>query len=102
MLEGLVSHVRPPGPRQNDATELLSGYMPSPGFDLRQAYAFARGVVKLSSEPEAPGHRLVWVRGASFASSMLPATEGAFRVVGRHTQCGVVLPDDPFVALRHV
>ena len=81
---------------------MLSGYVPAPTIDLRQAYAFARGVVKLSSELEGPGHRLVWVRGASFASTTLPATEGAYCVVGRHTQCGVVLPDDPFVALRHV
>lgn len=33
---------------------------------------------------------------------MLVAADEAFAVVGRHTQCSVVLPDDPFVALRHV
>jgi hypothetical protein len=44
----------------------------------------------------------VWVRGTAFACTPLVAAEDAFAIVGRHTQCGVVLPDDPFVALRHV
>jgi hypothetical protein len=44
----------------------------------------------------------VWVRGAAFACNTLIASEEAFAVVGRHTQCGIVLPEDPFVALRHV
>ncbi|HEY8078970.1 MAG TPA: FHA domain-containing protein [Labilithrix sp.] len=47
------------------------------------------------------GHRLVWTRGTAFASSMLPASDPV-AVVGRHTQCDVVLGDDPFVALRHI
>jgi len=51
---------------------------------------------------ERPGHRLVWVRGASFACTKLVAAEEAYAIVGRHSQCGVVLPDDPFVALRHI
>ncbi len=49
-----------------------------------------------------PGHRLVWVHRASFAATTLVAMEGAFAVVGRHTHCTLVLPNDPFVALRHV
>ena len=42
------------------------------------------------------------VRGTAFACTTLVAAEEAFAVVGRHTQCGVVLPDDPYVALRHI
>ncbi|CAN5923860.1 hypothetical protein BH11MYX4_BH11MYX4_63920 [soil metagenome] len=105
MLNGLDSHVRPPGPRHNLATEHFSGYQPAPDVDLRQAYGFARGVVRqLPAERWAPrlGHRLVWVRGAAFACNTLVASDEAFAVVGRHTQCGIVLPEDPFVALRHV
>lgn len=49
-----------------------------------------------------PGHRIVWVRGASFASTSLVAADDAFAVVGRHTRCNVVIGEDPFVALRHV
>ncbi|MBS2020313.1 MAG: FHA domain-containing protein [Deltaproteobacteria bacterium] len=49
-----------------------------------------------------PGHRLVWVRGAAFASMAIDARNESFAVVGRHSQCGVVLPDDPTVALRHL
>jgi hypothetical protein len=106
----LDSHVRPPvGPRPRGAnaqTERLTG-LPLPlgaEVDLRQAYVFARSVARASpaQAPSQPGHRLVWVRRDAFASSMLVAAEDAFAVVGRHTQCGVILPDDPFVALRHV
>ncbi len=42
------------------------------------------------------------MRRASFACTTLIAAEEAFAVVGRHTQCSVVIPEDPFVALRHV
>ena len=65
---------------------------------------FARGVVR--SSPDALrgllGHRLVWVRGASFGGLPLLTHQDAFAVVGRHTQCGMVLANDSFVALRHV
>ena len=30
------------------------------------------------------------------------AADQAFAIVGRHTQCGISLPEDPFVALRHL
>ncbi len=74
---------------------------PKPTLDLRKAYELARGVVRM--QPEArQGHRLVWARGTSFASTTLASSEDAVAVVGRHTQCSVVLGDDPFVALRHV
>jgi hypothetical protein len=98
----LDSHVRPRGNRQNNATEHFPG--PVPFVDLRQAYGFARGIARIqpSNGVHAAGHRLVWVRRTAFACTTLVAADDAFAVVGRHTQCGVVLPDDPFVALRHV
>ena len=73
--------------------------------DLKAAYAFARGVVRNS--PDAlqgrPGHRLLWVHRRGFGGAPLVAHPDAFAVVGRHSQCGLQLPDDdPFVALRHV
>lgn len=104
MLKGLDSHVRPPGPRHNHPTEHLTGYVPNPHVDLRQAYAFARGISRIQPERagEGVGHRLVWLRGTAFACNTLSASNDAFAVVGRHTQCGIVLPEDPFVALRHV
>ncbi len=102
MLDGLDSHVRPPASRRNQATEQFPGYQPAPNVDLRQAYGFARGVVQLQPAESGPGHRLVWVRGAAFSCSSLIASDDAFAVIGRHTQCELVLPDDPFVALRHV
>jgi hypothetical protein len=101
----LDSHVRPPQHlRQNNATERLAGIQPGGAVDLRQAYGFARGIARIqpAAAQARPGHRLVWVRGTAFACTTLASDQDAFAVVGRHTQCGVVLPDDPFVALRHV
>src|SRR5205823_834066 len=89
-------------PQVHDGSLAVSGQRPF--VNLREAYGFARGIARI--QPNAPqnraGHRLVWVRGTSFACTSLIASEEAFAVVGRHTQCGVVLPDDPCVALRHV
>ena len=107
MLYSLDSHVRPPIPRHNNATERLPGpgrQNAAPLVDLREAYGFARGIARIQpgNAQTRPGHRLVWVRGASFACTTLVAADDAFAVVGRHTQCSVVLPEDPFVALRHV
>ena len=114
MLYRLDSNIRPPHPRNNLPTQRLPGpgeardprdpRSPGPFVDLRQAYAFARGIARV--QPGAgqirAGHRLVWVRGTAFACTPLVAAEDAFAIVGRHTQCGVVLPEDPCVALRHV
>jgi hypothetical protein len=111
MLKRLDSHVRPRPPgngppiRNNHATEHFGGYVPSAVVDLRQAYTFARGIARIQPDAagqQRPGHRIVWVRQTSFACRTLVASDDAFAVVGRHTQCNVVLPDDPFVALRHV
>lgn len=110
----LDSHVRPRPPqsppqppfRHNQATEQLgSQFNPTQFVDLRQAYTFARGIARIQLDAGGqarPGHRLVWVRQTAFACTKLVAAEDAFSVVGRHTQCSVVLPEDPFVALRHV
>jgi hypothetical protein len=100
----LDSHVRPPNFRRNLDTELFQGFNPSGSTDLRQAYGFARGLAKMQpgGAPIVPGHRLVWVRGGAFASTTLSAADDAFAIVGRHTQCGIPLMDDPFVALRHL
>jgi hypothetical protein len=99
----LVSRVRPPGPRQNNATEHLDHITPNPVVDLQQAYRFARGIARIQPDVGIrAGHRLVWVRQAAFACITLSASGDAYAVVGRHTQCGVVLPEDPFVALRQL
>jgi hypothetical protein len=100
----LDSHVRPGGFRRNADTELFQGFNPSGSTDLRQAYGFARGLAKMQADDaqRVPGHRLVWVRGGAFASTTLSAADDAFTIVGRHTQCGIALTEDPFVALRHL
>ena len=95
------SHVRPAGFRQNLKTEQL-GPVPRQLPDFRAAYGLAREVARSAPACTAVGHRLVWCYQGSFASCPLHAHADAFAVVGRHTQCGVALPDDPFVALRHL
>ncbi len=95
------SHVRAADRDPNRNTEVFAGAAPR-AVDLRQAYAFARGVAELQPGVGRAGHRLVWVRGASWAAKKLEASEGAFAVVGRHTHCQISIADDPFVALRHV
>lgn len=103
-LSKLDSHVRPPGGRRNVATEYFAGYRPTAPVDLRQAYAFARGLAKMQAGPadQRPGHRIIWLRGTAFASRSLLAADDAYAIVGRHTQSDIVLADDPFVALRHL
>lgn len=95
---------RPPASsRQNRNTEHFPGWRPGASVDLRQAYTFARSVVRAQDvAPSSAGHRLVWVHGTSFGATFLSAHDNQFAVVGRHTCCTLVLPDDPFVALRHL
>jgi hypothetical protein len=72
---------------------------------LDEAYARARALAappSAASRGAAPGARLVWWRGAELGWRDLDAHPNAFAVVGRHTQCDVVLPSDPAVALRHL
>lgn len=93
----------PDSSRHNRNTEYFEGWRPRAAVDLRQAYTFARGVVRAHAvDPGVPGHRIVWVRGASFGSTFLSARANDFAVVGRHTCCSLVLAEDPFVALRHL
>ncbi|HEY8042363.1 MAG TPA: FHA domain-containing protein [Polyangiaceae bacterium] len=67
---------------------------------LDEAYARARAID--APAMTAPGVRLVWWRGGEFGWHDLVAHPRAYAVVGRHTQCDVVLPTDPDVALRHL
>ena len=67
---------------------------------LDEAYARAQAI---DAPPMArPGVRLVWSRGGELGWRDLSATPGDFAVVGRHSQCDIVLPFDPAVALRHL
>lgn len=104
MLKRLDSHVRPQqrhDPNKNLNTELFPGVAPAPLVDLHRAYKFARAACDLTTVAER-GHRLLWVHRGAFASQTLRADEAAFSVVGRHTSCSMVVPEDPFVALRHL
>jgi len=67
---------------------------------LDEAYRRARDLD--TSPMTAAGVRLVWWRGDELGWHDLVAHPHAFAVVGRHTRCDVVLPNDPAVALRHL
>jgi hypothetical protein len=96
----LDSDIRRSGAEKNRNTEFWPDLPPQP-VDLKAAYQMARAFTGLSADNRT-GHRLVWVHRTSFAATTLVAREGAYAVVGRHTNCSVVLADDPFVALRHL
>jgi len=86
---------------RNPATTAFAGARAP--VDLRAAYAFARELARRSPEEVGgAGHRLFWIRGAAYGGRFLPAREDAFGVAGRHTQCDVVLFDEPSIALRHL
>jgi hypothetical protein len=67
---------------------------------LDEAYTHARAIEVPA--PARPGIRLVWWRGTELGWRDLSADTGVFAVVGRHSQCDVVLPNDPALALRHL
>ncbi|MGD0525138.1 MAG: FHA domain-containing protein [Polyangiaceae bacterium] len=67
---------------------------------LDEAYRRARDLD--TSPMTAAGVRLVWWRGDELGWHDLVAHPHAFAVVGRHTKCDVVLPNDPAIALRHL
>lgn len=48
------------------------------------------------------GYRLYWMKQGFLASHDVPATPDRFVVIGRHTQCDVVIDDERAVSLRHV
>lgn len=76
-----------------------------PGPRLEAAWldrAYRRAVTLDAPAMSAPGVRLVWCCGDELGWHDLVAHRRAFAVVGRHTQCDVVLPQDAAVALRHL
>lgn len=66
----------------------------APSFDE----ACARAV---SGSSDDAGHRLHWMSATGSGRCDLPATRGAFLVLGRHSSCDLVLGADPCIALRH-
>jgi hypothetical protein len=86
--------------RQPNANTRLAA--PGPHIDpedLDDAYARARAL----DAPRPPDAvRLVWMKGDELGFLELSAKRDAFAVVGRHSECDVVLAADPALALRHL
>lgn len=66
------------------------------------AYQIAVAADRLSAPQSQVGYRLYWMRQGFLASHELRATPDGYVVIGRHTQCEVVLDDERAVSLRHV
>ena len=76
---------------------------PGPRLDpgwLDEAYKRARDLDV--SPMTAPGLRIVWWRGDEHGWYDLVAQSRKYAIVGRHTQCDIVLPNDASIALRHL
>ena len=72
------------------------------GMSANQAYQLALRAERARPARATPGFRLYWMTSRELGSIDLGAGSAPFLVVGRHTQCDVVLRADPTVALRHV
>lgn len=88
----------------NANTRIAGGLpLPSTGTDaLREAHALVESIARATPPMVASGYRLFWVLGTSFGSIEIPAVDGVYKVVGRHSRCDVVLSEDPEIALRHL
>lgn len=93
----------PKGPPPKNPATRLPPAGPGPAVSssfLEQAYARARR--SMEDIPAAQtGFRLFWVRDGETGWLDLPST-GAHVVLGRHTNCDVVLHGDPALSLRHL
>lgn len=66
------------------------------------AYGIAAAAERVRAPQAQVGYRLYWMRQGFLASREVCATPDGYLVVGRHTQCDVVLDDERAVSLRHV
>lgn len=90
------------GPRsaRNANTWLASAFAHRPP-NLNAAYELALGLAA-NAPSNVVGHRLFWVHGASFGATDLPAADGIYKIVGRHTHADVSIEGDPRIGLRHL
>jgi hypothetical protein len=69
---------------------------------LREAYTLALRLERERPRMAQSGYRVYWMTASRFACKDLVAEPSSFLVAGRHTNCSVVLEDDPTIALRHL
>jgi hypothetical protein len=90
----------------NRATILPHHFRELPLDVLGLQHAYERAKYLHAARPVPPGsvgYRVFWVYRDNVQSIDLPAhANGEHLVIGRHTQCDVVLPADPTIALRHL
>lgn len=72
--------------------------------DLARAWAaYVPGLAAIPPrEPRAASFRLFWTRGNENGFRDFSLGAGQHLIVGRHTRCDVVLPNDPDLSLRHL
>jgi len=77
--------------------------VPLDAIGLEHAYHRAKEVhAERPVVPGTLGYRIVWSFGERVGSVDLPALPGAYVIVGRHSNCDVVLDSEPTLALRHL
>lgn len=70
--------------------------------DAKEAWALGLANVRRAPSPGGLGYHLFWVRDRTVGAVALSAREGEYAVIGRHTHCDAVLPEDPEISLRHL
>jgi hypothetical protein len=98
-----VSHITPS--RINRSTCLPHQFqqLPLDGLGLHYAYLHAKELHAARPVPAGvSGYRVFCIFRDLVRSIDLPAKPDVYAVIGRHTQCDVVLDAEPTVALRHL
>ncbi len=66
------------------------------------AYGIAIAADRVRAPQQTIGYRLYWMKKGFLASREVPATPDGYVVIGRHTECDVMIEDERAVSLRHV
>lgn len=98
----------PNPPRPKNLGTMLPQQLPSWEHVIRHhairatdAYEIAVAADRARRPQVDTGYRLYWMRQGFLASHEIVARPDAYVVVGRHTQCDVVIDDERTVSLRH-
>ena len=98
-----MSHITPSGVNRSTCLPNHFRQLPLDGLGLHYAYLRAKELHAARPAPVgARGCRVFCIFRDEAHAIDLPATPDAYAIIGRHTQCDVVLDAEPTVALRHL
>ncbi len=97
------SHVTPVGINRSTCLPQHFRELPLDVLGLSHAYARAKEMhAAMPPRPGLAGYRIFVVLRENVRALDLPASPDMYMVLGRHTQCDMVLDAEPSVALRHL